>query len=555
MAGMITQRWMGRRSRRMLGLGVIFCLVAAACSGGGNDESSASTKAESTTNSPAVVISTTEPSEWREIGDGLFVDSDAPEGLTASVDASATVPPFGFAVFGEAFRVDASEQPDGEVTIRIPVQLPLPDGQIPVVVVADSAVGPWEPLLTEPTVIDGYVQAATPHFSFFQTLLVPVQDLLDSAREIFDDATGSFLAEAEQPACGGEDEFRVSRDITSTGSDTLKWCAGVEDGMPMLRVVNNRRYPLIASMGGFVVLDNPVDATAWSEIGRLLAADRLTLAPRSAATLLVDGDRSALATEFDGLAYSLFQLQVGVETAVAFLSKFGMSTTGSADLLLQSSKCLGTLTVPTGGNIIANCFELRDIVNAFGPKAAFIAPLLFVGPLIEFFHAAFNGLGDIISGRDRYNIDVSPRPMPPPAEIAPPELDTRRVFEVVSVDLTARRMIVREWFAPGPIPNPSPSQTEGNFLYVFGSQDDWSVGPEQTLGVSDGFTYERIDPYETSLDQFAAWANNDQEPSWTKTFWLGSRNDVIYEMALAWDISGDGECEEPRTLQPMNDNC
>ncbi len=275
--------------------------------------------------------------------------------------------------------------------------------------IASSPNGPWEPLETEQVLVDGRVEAVTPHFSILTTMLSSIVDLVGEARHIFDDATGGFLADAEQPTCGGEDQARRTLSINSTAAGTVKWCLGVERGVTVLRVTNNLRYALQASHPGLTVTNANLDTTSLAAVTAKIDQTLVLLAPRRAVTFRVDGTTAGLTTEFNGLADSLYQLQIGIETLLAILSRFGAAgadAVAATASLLQSPKCAATIGDPTGGNVLANCFSAGDILRAFGAKAVFAAALMTVGPLIEFFHSRFNAIGDIISGRDRYQIKI-----------------------------------------------------------------------------------------------------------------------------------------------------
>lgn len=313
------------------------------------------------------------------------------------------------------YKVTSSAQPRSEVVIRLPVISPPDPDSIPLAFSAPAPDGPWEPMQTEPGLVDGKVQATTTHFSWFTALLLPVKGLLAEARRVFDDATGGFVAESEQPGCGGEQEARQRFTVASTSGTTLKWCFGKEGNDVVLRVVNGRRYPLEASHPGLVVSEE-TKYTGFASLARFGSGEIAQLFPGEPVTFRLTGDAGKLQTEFGGSAYGLYQLQVGVETALAFLDRFGFARKGTAtsyaNTALQSAKCAGTMGNPSGGSIIGNCFGPREILEAFGAKAVFVAALMAVAPVIAFFETAFSGLGDVATRRDRYSIAISPVPRP-----------------------------------------------------------------------------------------------------------------------------------------------
>lgn len=276
-----------------------------------------------------------------------------------------------------------------------------------------SADGPWEPLETSQDIVDGTIEATTTHFSFFTAIFAPFVDIVKEAKKIFDDATGGFAADAEQLTCQAEPDARLRVQITSSNSDAIKWCLGVEGGTTILRVANNRRYSLQASHPGLTVVDAGFDPTSIAAWAAKLDNTYALLSPRRAVTFSVDGATAGMNTEFNGVADSLYQLQLGVETLIAILGRFGITADKNVALTLAGAPgCAATIGDPTGGNIIANCFSPGDILRAFGPKAVFAAAFMAIGPLIEFFHSRFNALGDLISHRDQYSIAITPVVVP-----------------------------------------------------------------------------------------------------------------------------------------------
>ncbi len=341
-------------------------------------------------------------------------DSSLAAGLSGSVELSVSPPDVGFQPWGSVYRVDATIQPIAPVAVRIPSPGPLPAETAVIVMVSDTPNGPWEPLETRQELVDGTIEAITPHFSWFTAIVAPFIDLVGEARRVFEDATAGFTAEAEQPTCAGETEARQTVQIASASSDAVKWCLGVENGTTILRVTNNRRYALQAAHPGLTVIDAGVDPASITQLTNGMDPRFVLLSPRRPVTMSVDSPAASLNIEFNGLADSLYQLQVGVETALTLLSKFGVSGDWyqAAATLVQSAKCAATMFDPTGGSIIANCFDAQSILDAFGPRAVVVAMLMTVAPLLDFFRSRFNAAADILQHRDEYWVTISPLAQP-----------------------------------------------------------------------------------------------------------------------------------------------
>ncbi len=257
---------------------------------------------------------------------------------------------------------------------------------------------------------------STTHFSFFGGLFADVGDVIKIAKKnIFDGLTSNFVVEAEPPTCESETEARSGGySIGSDAKDTVNWCFGIEGGQRILRVVNRRRYPLSMSHPGLTTItEGHLNGLATSS--RWGSGDRGVIAPREAMTFRVDaanGSTAVLHTEFDGLGQSLYQLQVGVQTALDLMTAFGFKATKSAVTvaagLVGASDCATTLEHPTdAGSILSKCFGVGNMIRVLGTSALLVAPLMVASGLIEFFHSEFNAVGDQVSHRDDYSIRIT----------------------------------------------------------------------------------------------------------------------------------------------------
>lgn len=190
----------------------------------------------------------------------------------------------------------------------------------------------------------------------------------------------------------------------------------------VLKIVNNRRYPLeIAHPGLVVATQDFPDLGSLGSVSRAISGPKSILAPRGASTYLADlepGNSAWISTEFDGLGQSLYALQTGVETALALLTRFGVGSDLKAveviDRLLSVYKCSASVQNPTSGGIVVACLsDPAALFAAFGTAAVFLAPLMVAAPVVAFFQSEINALGDILTGRDSYRILVrsaSPAP-------------------------------------------------------------------------------------------------------------------------------------------------
>jgi hypothetical protein len=110
-------------------------------------------------------------------------------------------------------------------------------------------------------------------------------------------------------------------------------------------------------------------------LSRIASGKRAVIAPREAITFRVDaanGTRAALHTELDGFGQSLYQLQIGVQTALDLMTAFGFkAATTAIDAsahLASFADCATALENPTdAGALLKKCFSVKNIIEAFAP--------------------------------------------------------------------------------------------------------------------------------------------------------------------------------------------
>jgi hypothetical protein len=285
------------------------------------------------------------------------------------------------------------------------------------------------------------------HLSYFRIFGIDVGDALQALkRDIFDGITGSVLAEAARPACANETGARTDGySIASNSSDTVYWCLGVEGGRHVLRVVNNRRYPLAVRHPGLTVVDTGQVPRNLAQLGsRLTSGQETIISPRDTVVFgadLLPGATGGISTELDGVGWSLYQLQVGVESALALLTRFGIGSGEKSidvlDKIVGSANCATAIGQP-GGDLIAKCFNPKQLLDVLGWKGLVIAPVMVSGTIVDFFQGAFNALFDQFNHRDMYRIVIArkaetvppstatttPAAGPPPPQPTPPATST-----------------------------------------------------------------------------------------------------------------------------------
>ena len=125
-------------------------------------------------------------------------------------------------------------------------------------------------------------------------------------------------------------------------------------------------------------------------LSRTLTLDhQVSVAPRDQVTFRVavePGDSAVVATELDGVGSALAQLQMGVETLVTILTRFGTRHDAAGRLLslLEVPSCADAVARGNAGSIVADCFDLDTLRDAFGwGAAAVLGPVVFAGSVVS----------------------------------------------------------------------------------------------------------------------------------------------------------------------------
>lgn len=353
------------------------------------------------------------------IGQDVVADLAFAHELDAEAAKLPRSPAPGMEAVSKAFKIDADKQPGKPVRVALPLNEKLADDDFLVAMVADTPEGPWTPIAAKAVAGGRYAAFEAPHFSFFSVFRTNVHPLLGAIRDLFDGATAYAAEEAKQPRCSDEGGARSDGfSLSSQGPDTLKWCFGRErNGQRVLRVTNARRYYLMLEHPGARTIEKP--SSPLLDPARMVQrvdSKRTGLPPRGQVTYSVSGS-ARVRSEFDGLAQSLYALDMGVELAVSFVTKFGGNKASAREKLANTlygwQKCARQLGhLEDGGALIAKCFDIGTLTEAFGAKGALAGAFMAVGAVVEFFRSELNALGDQLNGRDKYSIRVK-RVQPP----------------------------------------------------------------------------------------------------------------------------------------------
>jgi hypothetical protein len=322
----------------------------------------------------------------------------------------------GVQVFSRTYRLSPSGPLTQPQTVRLPLIRPLPSGWAVVVATAETSGGSWRYL---PATLSADRRTAiftTDHHSIFTVIGENVSSLLGFFKTQFLDGLSSgATAEANRPSCADEATARSGYSVQSSTRPTIFWCFGIDSsGQRILRVVNNRLYPLEIQHPGLTVAERPaIDYGSLASLSHLLFEQLSILAPGAQIgyrVSLAPGQSAGAQTAVDGFGQGLFALQTGVNALLAILTRFGAGGAskgvGAMNNALGTTACADAMFAGNPGSVLASCLSPKQMAEDFGTAGVLLAPLAAAGGLADFFASEFQGLHDILTGTDTYQVIV-----------------------------------------------------------------------------------------------------------------------------------------------------
>lgn len=262
---------------------------------------------------------------------------------------------------GEGVSVKSSEQPAKPVQFVFTVPEELRGSSDPLVVVWRGAEG-WSWLPTTVSADRGSASAQSMHFSVgFLARLDVDRWARDAARKIVAVMTGR--ADVKAPECRGQQQLEgLGVSVTVTNSDTVRVCAGVEKGVTVVKIANNRRT--------WTQVDYP---KAW----KVVAGQSYNVSFAALARALHDPTPSKMATRVvDGGDTLTLEIPKDAEgTAVAFQSTtswFVSAIVFGFDVLAGVKKAAGGSFTTAG---MTKRSQVVDMLNRFGGDTGWNAAL------------------------------------------------------------------------------------------------------------------------------------------------------------------------------------
>jgi hypothetical protein len=336
-----------------------------------------------------------------------------------SVTASATSPHLrGLELFSRTYQLMPSGPSTRTQTARLPLTRRVPPGWTVVVAFAETSHGPWNYLPAELTANRRTAVFAVTQHSLFAVVGEDLNGLLQFFKtEYLDDLSSRGAARAMPPACGGQSTARLGYTIESSAGPTVYWCFGLDaSGDRILRIVNNRPYPLEIAHPGLAVAEEPVFGYAPSaSLSYSLSGNLSILAPGAQIgyrVSLAPGRTAQAAAEIalDGFGQSLLTLQAGINALVSILTRFGAARAfmgiETMDDALGIGTCADAMLAGNPGAALVSCLSPEQMTGYFGSAGFLLAPLASAGGFADFFDGEFRSLRDVWNSHGNYQIVV-----------------------------------------------------------------------------------------------------------------------------------------------------
>jgi hypothetical protein len=315
----------------------------------------------------------------------------------------------------ETFRVTPSGPLHTSAKIQIPLTARVTSGaQFVFILTSESPNGPWTPLPTR--VIRGgwWAEATVTHLSWFTGIKIDLSEALSAVKKFFDDFTGGAYANPDPPTCDNQSAARNNDEYTVTYSpgNTLLWCFGMDNGKRVLKIVNNRRYPLLLThnlpiVGGTSSLD------LFQMVAKLLTPGGTVIFQRLEDDFGADipaGFYGGVHVNFSAEGQLLSSLEVGLNSLFAIITHFGAKDDPNTimkviDTLLSVNSCLSA--IGSIAAMLSGCLSPYQLYKALGlPWGLILAPLAASSALIDYMHGALNGAFDQWNNRSQFTILV-----------------------------------------------------------------------------------------------------------------------------------------------------
>lgn len=278
----------------------------------------------------------------------------------------------------------------------------------------------WVPVEAQISADGLHASIVVDHLSWFQALWSNVAGMWNELKTQFlDGMTSGVFAQAKRPTCRNEEQAKTDDyRINSDSKDTIYWCFGVEKGERIVRIVNNRKYPLEVKTTNLTKIDT--DTFRLEFVDLLRAMGQQFLMPGDSMTYKVSlkhDARATVDTNISKSALGVHSVETVVKSLITLIAKIDTSKPANAVEMIkkiaEKGDCIGVLGTMNIGDLIAKCFDKDFLFENFGPTAVFLAPVMAVFAIASVGQSLWDAYNDGRNGKATYNVTVT-RPKPDP---------------------------------------------------------------------------------------------------------------------------------------------
>ena len=240
--------------------------------------------------------------------------------------------------------------------------------------------------------------------------------ILQDLQGAFAQFTGGAYSNAAPPACSGESQARQDGySVSASSGNTVLWCYGMENGDLVVKVVNNRRYPLLVAHR-LPILGGSSGGDAFQKASSLLNLGDALIYPRDEtdfAGSVNPGQRSRLAGDYAPVAGYLDALSTGVSAWLTIVTRGGSADNPSKVMTIVDEMLTldGCRAAAAGGDtqaIQGSCFTPDMFGKVFGSFWGVVATMVqSVSEFANWVRGTLNSIADSVDGRASFEIVAS----------------------------------------------------------------------------------------------------------------------------------------------------
>jgi len=346
----------------------------------------------------------------------------APQRDGPPVRATAAAPSLhGVAVLSGTYRLTGS----GPQAVTLPLDQLAPPGDA---LLAATAAGPGGPWGYAPVTVASSGRAVTltaTAGSLVTVLGLAVAPLRQDFTSFFADTIQGAAGgtPASSPSCPDQSAAQSGYQAQATGSAHILWCIGMRGGRPVLVMVNALDYPMEISHPGMPVTEAAsADSFQASALSGSLSGSDSILEPGQQIAYGITATASLFeqaATQYDGLAEGLYEVQDGLDQLLSTLSMIDPRAGGGSDLpglvnaAVRIPGCANALLDRNPVAVTTGCLAPDAVVRIFqaaglGTTGWLVAPVVAGGGTGAFLDREFQQIHTALAGQDDLSIVVGP---------------------------------------------------------------------------------------------------------------------------------------------------